>query len=299
MSARASSSRVACVALLVACLSIIAAALAGSASAAPSATGETGTPSGTAAATCPSPNPPNALALVAGSPQTAALGTAFAAGLQVALVNSDGCPVTTSVAGTPVTFAAPTVGAGGLFAAGGASSITVGADASGDVSAPAFTANDIAGSYTLTASSTYGSVLFSLTNAASAGGAGTCGSTLAALAGPPAKVTAGVGATQATGLKQRFPIRLAVTVTDAEKNPVPGVPVTFSAPAHGPGGYFATGVRGARPHRVNVRTDACGIAVAPAFVANDKQGGYVVTAVAAHVRPAAFALVNAAPARQP
>jgi hypothetical protein len=121
----------------------------------------------------------------------------------------------------------------------------------------------------------------------------------ASLAGAPARVTAGVGAFQSTPVGTGFPLRLAVTVTDAEQKPVLGVPVTFTAPARGPSGHFAVIARGPRPRRVRVRTDTCGIAVAPAFIANAQQGGYLVTAAVAHVRPAAFALVNAGPERRP
>src|SRR5271167_30644 len=88
---------------------------------------------------CPSSNPPSQLALVAGTPQTTPLKTAFASGLQVALTNSDGCPVT-SAAGVPVTFSAPSSGAGGVFSASGWNTVTVGSGASGTVAAPAFTA---------------------------------------------------------------------------------------------------------------------------------------------------------------
>jgi hypothetical protein len=49
------------------------------------------------------------------------------------------------------------------------------------------------------------------------------------------------------------------------------------------------------PHTVEVSTDACGIAVAPAFTASDTQGGYIVKATVEHARPAAFALVNESP----
>ena len=107
-------------------------------------------------------------------------------------------------------------------------------------------------------------------------------------------ITAGVGATQSTRVGARFSIRLAVTVTDAQKSPVSGVLVTFSAPRRGPGGHFASRSRRSRPTSVKARTNACGVAVAPAFTANDKPGGYVVRAGIEHVAPAAFALVNAA-----
>ena len=126
---------------------------------------------------------------------------------------------------------------------------------------------------------------------------------LANLAGRPAKLAAGVAATQSTAVDTRFPIRLAVTVTDAEKNPVSGALVTFAAPAGGPSGRFATRSHAAHgrrsrtlhPRTVHVESDACGIALAPGFTANRRQGGYVVRASVEHVRPAAFALVNEGP----
>jgi hypothetical protein len=376
------------------------------------------TPTGTSG--CPSSNPPDQMTLVAGTPQTAILGTAFATGLQVALTNSNGCPVTSAAAGVPVTFSAPSSGASGVFSSSGSNTVTVGSDASGSVAAPAFTANDTQGSYTLTASSQYGSVSFSLTNTAAgiparitaiplksrsarvtarypqplqvevldakgnpvAGttvaftlgsrGSSACGTTSSAsasftgggaqatattsasgvassplltanstagsftataavsgkepsggsgkensaasgsdavtpvsfslsnFAGKPTKLATGVGSTQSTTAGTPFPIRLALTVTDAEKNPVSGAQVTFSAPTRGASGRFTTHSHGfhhhrarvSHPYRVKVKTDACGIAVAPAFTANDTQGGYIVKATVKHARPAAFALVN-------
>jgi hypothetical protein len=386
-----------------------------------SAEGETGTPGAAGGTACPSPNPPNVLTLVAGTPQTAPLKAVFATGLQVALSNSDGCPVT-GAAGVPVTFSAPSTGASGLFAGSGSSAATVGSDAPAAPAAPAFTANDTAGSYTVTASSRYGSVSFSLTNTAadvparvtalaptsrsatvthgyaqplevkvldalgnpvagatvtfalsSATGVGACGARSSAgasfvgdgaaaqasattgasgvaisplltanasagtftataavtsgggtgasgaadvavasagtaiqasfalrnLAGEPSSLTAGIGATQSTVTGTRFPIRLAVAVDDAEKNPVPAAVVTFAAPATGPSGGFTIRSRGSRHdrshishrHIVRAETDACGIAVAPALTAGGP-GGYIVEARTAHAKPVAFALVN-------
>lgn len=361
---------------------------------------------------CVSPNPPNQLTLVAGTPQTTTLGSAFASGLQVALTNSDGCAVT-GAAGIPVTFSAPSGGPSGSFSSSNSNTVTVGADASGTVSAPALTANELAGSYTVTASSPYGSVSFSLTNtaagvparllalplehasatvasgfaqplqvrvldadgdpvagasvtftlgAATPGRCATAAATasflggasqatastdasgvasspafsantaagsftasasvsstgagaaegaassvapvsfaLANLAGRPARIAPGVGATQSTIAGTPFAIRLAVTVTDSYRNPVPGALVTFSAPPAGASGRFTVRTRGphhrarvSHPDRVEVKTGACGIAVAPPFAANARQGGYVVKASARHARAAAFALVNEA-----
>jgi hypothetical protein len=284
----------------------------------PPAEGETGPSSSTGGASCPSSNPPNELALTAGTPQTATLGSAFATDLEVAFTNSDGCPVTTTVAGIPVTFSAPAAGASGLFSAGGSNAVTVGSDASGAVSAPTLTANNAAGSYTVTASSAYGSISFSLTNV-EAGYPSACGtlasttrSTGGGPGGPaekPTKLTVGVGASQSTATGTRFPIDLAVTVTNAEKDPVADVPVTFSAPSRGPSGYFTVRSGGAEmlvsgapgshaprshtshPHRLEVRTDGCGVALAPAFTANQRDGGYVVVASVERLTTA-FALVN-------
>jgi hypothetical protein len=292
---------------------VVMATLAGGALA---ANGESEPPSGSGSASCPASNPPNTLTLVAGTPQTTTLDSAFATNLQVTFANSNGCPLTTAVAGIPVTFSAPSAGASGLFSASGSSTVTVGSDASGMAAAPAFTANDTAGSYTVTASSAYGSIFFSLTNAvgsaasacdAVSSAAPATGLAPASLAGKPTKLTAGVGRSQSTPAGRRFPIRFAVTVTDAEKNPVPGVPITFAAPARGPSGYFTVRSGGAlelsshtpssrisHPRRVEVRTDACGIALAPAFTASHRRGGYIVVASVEQVK-AAFALVNEGP----
>ena len=282
------------------------------------AEGETGPPSTSDATLCPSPNPPNQLTLIAGTPQTVTLGSAFATNLQVAFTNSNGCPVTSAVTGDPVTFSAPSAGASGLFSASSANAVTVGSDASGMASAPTFTADSTVGSYTVTASSAYGSIAFSLTNV-EAGDSSACGAVASSTpptadAPPdfderPTKLSVGVGATQSVSAGARFPIRLAVTVTDAEKDPVPGALVTFAAPDRGPSGYFTVRSGGAdlpaspAPHAapsglpashrrlVEVSTDGCGIALAPPFTANRRDGGYVVLASVEHVR-AAFALVN-------
>jgi hypothetical protein len=296
----------------------VGAAVAGLACWAAPAEGESGPSSGSGAVTCPSPNPANALALTAGTPQGATLGSAFAANLQVALANTNGCPVTTAIAGIPVTFSAPSAGASGLFSASGSNTVTVGSDASGAASAPTFTANYIAGSYTIVASSAYGSISFALTNdvggnpsgcSAASNATASTGSAPAKPAGKPATLTVGVGATQSAPAGARFAIRLAVTVTDTESAPVPDTLVTFAAPNRGPSGYFTIRSGGAylrssrapssrlprsrvmHPRRAQVRTNACGIALAPAFTANRRAGGYVVVASVEHVK-AGFALVN-------
>lgn len=294
--------------LLAACASLGAVATPVAWGAIPSV-GENVAPSGESGQSCPSPNPPNELTLAAGTPQTATLGSAFATNLQVTFANSNGCSLTAGVAGSAVTFSAPSAGASGLFSSSGSNSVTVGSDATGMAAAPQFTANDTAGGFTVIASSAYGSVQFSLRNA-QAGNSSSCATAPAAdtgltsFAGTPTRLTTGVGTTQAATEGARFPIHLAVTVTDAQKTPVPGVLVTFAAPNRGPSGYFTVrsggahttgshtpGSRAPRLSQVEVRTDACGIALAPTFTANHRAGWYIVVASFEHLK-AAFALVN-------
>ena len=151
-------------------------------------------------------------------------------------------------------------------------------------SSPALVANSTAGRFTATA--------------AVAGVARALAYPLRNVAGKPATVTAGAASGEATPAGSRFPIRFAVTVTDADDNPVAGAVGSFTAPGQGPSGRFVGPARDRRGHLVRrrvvrVETDADGVAVAPAFTANAKPGGYVVTATVVGTRKqAAFAVVN-------
>src|SRR5262249_58028693 len=98
--------------------------------------------------------------------------------------------------------------------------------------------------------------------------------------GRPVAIAAGAASGQSTPAGTRFPIRLAVTVTDEKGNPVAGALIVFTAPRQGPGGRFAGGRR-----VVRVRTNGNGIAIAPSFAANLARGGDVVTAVVARAPP--------------
>jgi len=245
------------------------------------AAGETGgsptEPTGTGTSNCPSSNPPNQMTLVAGTPQTAILQSAFATGMQVALSNSDGCPVTSAAAGIPVTFSAPSSGASGVFSTSESNTVTVGADATGSVAAPAFTANSTAGSYSVTARSQYGSVSFSLTNTA---------------AGVPARIVAiplESGSARVTG---RYLEPLQVRVLDAGGNPVAGAAVTFtlasggsgvcgtSSSASAAGATFAGG--GAQ---ATATTSASGVASSPLLTANSTAGSFTATAAVSGKEP--------------
>jgi len=95
-----------------------------------------------------------------GTPQSATIGSLFAAPLQ-AIVTESGIPRS----GVLVTFAAPANGASGSFAG----SATVATDSNGVATAPAFTANSIVGGpYNVTATEAVGSTsaTFALTNTA-------------------------------------------------------------------------------------------------------------------------------------
>src|SRR5262245_12573501 len=71
---------------------------------------------GAAGTACPSVSRPNTLRIVAGSPQTAQLEKPFETNLQVALANTNGCPLTGQLAGIWVDFSAPASGQSGTFA---------------------------------------------------------------------------------------------------------------------------------------------------------------------------------------
>jgi hypothetical protein len=109
-------------------------------------------------------NAPVSIVVFAGSPQSTLVTTAFATTLQALVLDSHGNPVGSGVS---VTFAAPGGGAGGTFANHMTTEIDV-TNASGVATSSTFTANNTAGSYTVTASTAGTSDLagFSLTNTA-------------------------------------------------------------------------------------------------------------------------------------
>jgi hypothetical protein len=250
---------------------------------------------------CPASEAPNELVLAGGTPQTAQLDAAFAEPLQVALVNTNGCPVT-AVAGTPVTFQAPASGPSATFKASGSDTLTVGAGSQGSAQAGPLTANDTPGSYAITATSAYGSVSFSLTNTA---------------AGLPTSITPTTPASQAALVKTRYAEPLAVRVTDANGTPVVGAPVTFSLGGGGTGGGAAGGGGGTEhgggggdggdsstgagasfaggSTQATESTNSEGLATSPSLTANSTAGTFTASAAVEHVRePASFQLRNLA-----
>jgi protocatechuate 3,4-dioxygenase beta subunit len=212
---------------------------------------------------CPTSNHPNELVLAGGSGQTAQLGKAFAQNLQVALANTNGCPLTGSLAGVTVNFDAPGSGASGIFAGSGSREAYVGTDAQGVATAPPFTANFTVGDYTVDAHSDYGTVGLSLSNTAN---------------GLPSSITASATTSQEATINGSYAQPLQARVTDANGNPVQGANVTFAIllGTTGAGANFLAG-------EPSATTDANGLATSPPLVANGVPGRFTATASTAGV----------------
>lgn len=226
-----------------------------------------------AAGTCPSSNPPDELVLAAGSGQTAQLGRPFPAPLQVQLANTNSCPLTGDLAGIDVDFDGPGSGAGGVFAGSGSREAVVGTDAQGVATAPAFTANDTAGSYTVDAESDYGTVELYLANTA---------------AGLPVAIGATAGSGQGAAVDGAYAQPLQARVTDANGNPVQGATVSFAVVpgVTGAGAAFLGG-------QPTATTGSDGVAVSPPLLANATPGRFTaVASVDGVAAVAAYALDN-------
>ena len=214
------------------------------------------------------PNGPSAIQIVSGNAQSAVVNTQFGQTLKVRAVDSNGI----GISGVTVTFAAPATGASGSFAGGILTAIT---DATGIATSALYSANTVAGSYNISATvAGLTPINFNLTNT------------------PDVPVASGLsifaGGNQTTIVNTAFSDLLKVLVRDKFGNNIPGVTVTFAAPASGASGTFAGGV-------LTAITDATGIATSPVFTANTIAGGYNVTATVATLTPLNFFLMNQAP----
>jgi protocatechuate 3,4-dioxygenase beta subunit len=214
---------------------------------------------------------------------SATVETRYQRPLRARLVDASGQPIE----GASVTFTiTPSESGAGASFLGGSTTANELTDQDGQATSPLFRADKTAGTFTATATTP--------------DGRRPAGYTLVNLAARPETVTAGAASGESTPTGSRFRVRLAVTVTDKNGNPVSGVNVVFTAPAHGPGGHFtiqSTGKRKpARAHTsatARTTTNSNGIAIAPPFSANTKAGGYIVTAaIKGTSKRAAFALVN-------
>ncbi len=162
--------------------------------------------------------------VTAGSPQLAKVGTAFADPLEATVVDTGGCPVPFA----DVVFTTPGTGPSASFA-GGLGADTVTTNSQGIATAPALTANDISGSYSVTAEiqNTTFAVTFDLTNTTT---------------GVATTVTAVSGNSQSAEVGAQYTAPLEVSVTDAYGAAVPGTTVDFTVvTTSGAGATFVGG----------------------------------------------------------
>lgn len=208
------------------------------------------------------------LTATAGAGQSTKVGTPFKNVLKATVMDHNGNPVS----GAAVTFTAPpSSGASGLFN-GGKSAETDNTDQTGVAMSSTFTANANVGGYNVVATvpSGAGPANFNLNNTSSAA----------------AGVFATGGVVQNAAINTPFGALLVATVLDGGGNPLPGVPVTFTAPP--PSG--ASGTFGGNG-TFTVNTDPNGNATA-SFTANANTGTYSVTATTGSLTPANFLLTN-------
>jgi hypothetical protein len=214
--------------------------------------------------------PAEAVAATGGTPQSAALNTAFATPL-MATVTMGGKPVS----GVFVIFTAPATGASGTFATTSSNTETDTTNASGVATSSTFTANGTTGADTVTASvaGVTATTTFSLTNTS----------------GPAASIAATSGSLQDAQIGTAFAAPLVATVLDNNQNPVSGASVTFAAPASGASGTFASNSAATETDT----TSASGVATSSTFTAGTTAGAYTVTAAVTGVMTAAnFKLAN-------
>jgi hypothetical protein len=207
---------------------------------------------------CPPTNNPNVLVLAGGGTQMAQLGKPFQTPLQVQLQNTNGCPLTGTLAGVTVEFDAPGSGASGIFASSGTHIAVVGTDAQGVATAPPFTANYTPGDYSVSADSAYGTVNFDLSNTAT---------------GLPSVIAALSGSGQQATIDAQYAQVLQARVTDTNGNPVQGAVVSFSV-VPGPTGATASFLGGL----ASALTDSNGVATAPPLLAGATPGRFTATA---------------------
>ncbi|HET6965571.1 MAG TPA: hypothetical protein VFH58_12420, partial [Acidimicrobiales bacterium] len=172
-----------------------------------------------------------------------------------------------AVPNTPVTFTV-VPGAGGAAASFAAcpanpaatpvTQCVVDTDTNGEAASSAFTANTVAGAFTVTASTPAGGqASYAETNTA----------------GPPSSVAVISGDNQLAQVGTPFASPVVVEAVDAYGNPAPGTTISFSLPASGPGASFA----GNQPAASAV-TDNQGRASSPDFTANSVAGPWLFTA---------------------
>jgi YD repeat-containing protein len=211
-------------------------------------------------------NPPQAwITATEGLNQRTYIQTPFANRLKVSVRDTANSPL----AGVAVTFRAPESGASGTFT-GGTLTATITTNASGEATAPIFTANNIGGVYSVTISVVGVTPLNPLP-------------TFVSTNVTASAISATTGVSQTALIDTNFPVALGVIVTGSDNLPVGGAVVTFSAPTDGASGTFSGGFS-----TVTATTATDGRATAPVFRANNLGGTYNVTATVSGLASAAL-----------
>jgi hypothetical protein len=139
--------------------------------------------------------------------------------------------------------------------------------------------------YQLTAASTSNTSLTAPANANS----------FTIVAGTATQISATAGGGQSATTSASFASPLVATVQDVNGNPVPGISVTFTAPASGASATFATCTSNPAAASCTAATGSSGQATSSAFTANGTAGGYAIAAAASGVTgTASFAETNKA-----
>lgn len=210
--------------------------------------------------------PAPVLVATTGGGQSTVVNTTFSEPF-VATVTVNGQPLT----GASVIFTASS-GPGCTFANGTNTETDV-TLSDGTATSSACTADTTAGAYTIAATtSPAAGDVFSVSNTS----------------GPADSIAVGSGTPQSTEEDSAFTDPLVANVLDVYGNPVAGASVTFTAPASGASGTFATGTN----TETDV-TDANGNATTSTFTANTKVGGpYKVKGVLTGFPAVTFSLTN-------
>ncbi|NES22661.1 MAG: hypothetical protein F6K41_28015, partial [Symploca sp. SIO3E6] len=205
------------------------------------------------------PGAANSLTILAGNNQNTTVNTAFTDSLQVQVTDKFG----NVVPDVTVTLTPPTTGPGASL-----DSISLTTDVSG-IATTIATANTIAGNYQLAATSTgITGVDFNLTNDP----------------GAAAILNILTGNNQSTDVNTAFADSLQIQVTDEFGNVVPGVTVTFTAPATGASASIGS---------ITLTTNTAGLA-STTVTANSMGGNYQVGARVIGVTEVNFDLANIA-----
>ncbi|MGD0985618.1 MAG: hypothetical protein ABSA65_17675 [Acidimicrobiales bacterium] len=206
------------------------------------------------------------IAVVSGSGQSATVNTAFANPLVALVTDSYGNPV----AGTSVTFAGPSSGAGGIFGSSGCTSnpqtysCVATTNASGDATSSAFAASTVAGGPYNVSASAAGTNTVNFSETDTAGSAATIAFTSTVSGNRTVSSSASVGP---------FVVQVQDSFGNAVTNTGPAATVSLTTTSAGMGGhtpFFTTTSGGSSASAVTI---ANGASSSPSFYYSDTKAG--------------------------